>query len=203
MSRENRFSDTSSNFSSRRRLSVEKVKEIFIQNVTNGDKRSLNIVMKKTVKDLKKEIEKLFGLDYSLDAYSLRVQTSSITGEKLIPPEDETKSLFDNGFTTRCIVFFGNIEISIEHVTNGDKRSLNIAMNKTVKDLKKEIENLFGLDYSLDNISLRVQTSSINGQTLIPPEDEQKSLVDNGFTPMCEVFFGKDEHVGGTFNSFK
>ena len=62
MSRENRFSDTSSNFSSRRRLSVEKVKEIFIQNVTNGDKRSLNIVMKKTVKDLKKEIEKLFGL---------------------------------------------------------------------------------------------------------------------------------------------
>ena len=203
MSRENRFSDTSLNCSSRRRLSVEKVKEIFIQNVTNGDKRSLNIIMKKTVKDLKKEIEKLFGLDYSLDAYSLRVQTSSITGEKLIPPEDETKSLFDNGFTARCIVFFGNIEISIENVTNKDTRSLNIAMNKTVKDLKKEIENLFGLDYSLDNISLRVQTSSINGQTLIPPEDEQKSLFDNGFTPICEVFFGKDENVGGTFNSFK
>ena len=120
MSRENRFSDTSSNFSSRRRLSVEKVKEIFIQNVTNGDKRSLNIIMKKTVKDLKKEIEKLFGLDSSLD-----------------------------------------------------------------------------------DISLRVQTSSINGQTLIPPKDEQKSLFDNGFTPICEVFFGKDESVGGTFNSFK
>ena len=203
MSRENRFSDTSSNFSSRRRLSVEKVKEIFIQNVTNGDKRSLNIVMKKTVKDLKKEIEKLFGLDYSLDDYSLRVQTSSITGQKLIPPEDETKSLFDNGFTTRCIVFFGNIEISIEHVTNGDKRSLNIAMNKTVKDLKKEIEKLFGLDSSLDNISLSVQTSSITGLKLIPPEDETKSLFDNGFTPICEVFFGKDQNIGGTFTSFK
>ena len=107
MSRENRFSDTSSNFSSRRRLSVEKVKEIFIQNVTNGDKRSLNIVMKKTVKDLKKEIEKLFGLDSSLDNISLSVQTSSITGLKLIPPEDETKSLFDNGFTPICEVFFG------------------------------------------------------------------------------------------------
>ena len=203
MSRENRFSDTSSNFSSRRRLSVEKVKEIFIQNVTNGDKRSLNIVMKKTVKDLKKEIEKLFGLDYSLDDYSLRVQTSSITGQKLIPPEDETKSLFDNGFTTRCIVFFGNIEISIEHVINGDKRSLNIAMNKTVKDLKKEIEKLFGLDSSLDDISLRVQTSSINGPKLIPPEDEQNSLKDNGFTPICEVFFGKDQNISGTFTSFK
>ena len=203
MSRENRFSDTSSNFSSRRKVSLERMREIFIENVTTEDTRPLNIALKKTVKDLKKEIEKLFGLDYSLDAYSLRVQTSSITGEKLIPPEDETKSLFDNGFTARCIVFFGNIEISIENVTNKDTRSLNIAMNKTVKDLKKEIENLFGLDYSLDNISLRVQTSSINGQTLIPPEDEQKSLFDNGFTPICEVFFGKDENVGGTFNSFK
>ena len=203
MSRENRFSDTSSNCSSRRRLSVEKDKDIFIQNVTNGDKRSLNIIMKKTVKDLKKEIEKLFGLDYSLDAYSLRVQTSSITGEKLIPPEDETKSLFDNGFTARCIVFFGNIEISIENVTNKDTRSLNIAMNKTVKDLKKKIENLFGLDYSLDNFSLRVQTSSINGQKLIPQKDEQNSLFDNGFTPICEVFFGTDQNIAGTFTSFK
>ena len=107
MSRENRFSDTSSNFSSRRKVSLERMKEIFIENVTTEDTRPLNIAMKKTVKDLKKEIEKLFGLDYSLDAYSLRVQTSSITGQKLIPPEDETKSLLDNGFTSRCIVFFG------------------------------------------------------------------------------------------------
>ena len=107
MSRENRFSDTSSNFSSRRRLSVEKVKEIFIQNVTNGDKRSLNIIMKKTVKDLKKEIEKLFGLDSSLDDISLRVQTSSINGQKLIPQGDEQNSLLDNGFTPICEVFFG------------------------------------------------------------------------------------------------
>lgn len=108
MSRENRFLDNITNSSAHRQLSANKVKEIYIQNIANNnDTRPLKIGMNKTVKDLKKEIEKLFGLNYSLDEYALRVKTNGMNAGKLIQEADESKTLFENHFKLQCIVIFG------------------------------------------------------------------------------------------------
>jgi len=108
MNRENRFWDLISNSSEHRQNSASKVKEIYIQNIANNnDTKSLKIRMNKTVKDLKKEIEKLFGLNYSLDEYALRVKTNGMNAGKLIQQADESKTLFENHFKYQCIVIFG------------------------------------------------------------------------------------------------
>ena len=107
MSRENRFLDDISNSGAHRQLSAKKVKEIYIQNVTNDDTKSLKIAMNKTVKELKKEIEKLFNLSYSLDEYALRVKGNGMNSGKLIYEQDENKTLFAAGFTLQCYVLFG------------------------------------------------------------------------------------------------
>jgi hypothetical protein len=108
MIRENKFLDNTPNCSAHRQLSAKKVKEIFIQNIANNnDTKPLKIGMNKTVKDLKKEIEKLFGLNYSLDEYALRVKTNGMTAGKLIHEADESKTLLENSFTTQCKVIFG------------------------------------------------------------------------------------------------
>lgn len=107
MSRENRFDNNLGGSGARRNISATKVKEIFIQNIANDDTRPLQIGMDKTVKQLKKEIEKLFNLDYSLDEYSLRVQTNGMNAGKLIQEKDENKTLFENYFKSQCIVKFG------------------------------------------------------------------------------------------------
>lgn len=86
---------------------MAEIKEIFIQNVANDETKLLKIGMNKTVKDLKKEIEKLFNLSYSLDEYSLRVVTNGMHGGKLIHEQDEDKTLFENRFSTQCLVKFG------------------------------------------------------------------------------------------------
>ena len=77
MDRENRFQGDIENSGTHRQVSAKKVKGIYIRNIANNnDTRALQIGMNKTVKDLKKEIEKLFNLDYSLDEYALRVKVN-------------------------------------------------------------------------------------------------------------------------------
>lgn len=108
MSRDNRFSGNIVNSGAHRQLSAQKVKEIYIQNIANNnDTKPLKIGMNKTVKDLKKEIEKLFQLNYSLDEYALRVKTNGMNAGKLIQEADESKTLFENHFTLQCVVIFG------------------------------------------------------------------------------------------------
>ena len=60
MERSNRFDESLINSSAHRKTSAQRVKEIYIQNEANDDDtRPLRIGMNKTVKDLKREIEKL------------------------------------------------------------------------------------------------------------------------------------------------
>jgi len=106
MSRDNRFSNIG-NAGAHRNVSANKVKGIFINYIVTNDTRSLNIGMNKTVKELKKEIEKLFNLNYSLDEYALRVKYGGMNLGKLIQEQDENKTLFENHFKSECIVSFG------------------------------------------------------------------------------------------------
>jgi len=108
MERGNRFQGNIANSGAHRQLSAKKVKEIYIQNIANNnDTKSLQIGMNKTVKELKKEIEKLFNLNYSLDEYALRVKTNGMNAGKLIQESDESKTLFENHFSLQCLVIFG------------------------------------------------------------------------------------------------
>ena len=108
MERINRFEENLTNSSAHRNLSAKKVKEIYIQNQANDDDtRPLKIGMNKTVKDLKKEIEKLFNLNYSLEGHMLRVKINGKPDSKPIDPKDEDKTLFENHFKSECIVLFG------------------------------------------------------------------------------------------------
>ena len=108
MSRENRFKAQNIKLpGENRNLSHIKQKK-YIQNIANNnDTRALDIKMDKTVKDLKKEIEKLFSLNYKLDEYALRVKTNGMNAGKLIQEDDENKTLFENHFKSQCIVIFG------------------------------------------------------------------------------------------------
>ena len=108
MIRGNRFANDIQNSGAHRQLSANKVKQIYIQNIANNnDTKPLSIGMNKTVKQLKKEIEKLFNLNYSLDEYALRVKTSGMNAGKLIQEADEEKTLFENHFKLECLVIFG------------------------------------------------------------------------------------------------
>ena len=108
MERGNRFQGNIANSGAHRQLSAKKVKEIYIQNIANNnDTKSLQRGMNKTVKELKKEIEKLFNLNYSLDEYALRVKTNGMNAGKLIQESDESKTLFENHFSLQCLVIFG------------------------------------------------------------------------------------------------
>ena len=80
---------------------------IYIANVFNNDTRSLNLSSGKTVKKLKKEIEILFNLNYSLDEYTLRLKIPSWKTGKIIKEENENKTLFENHFKNESEVFFG------------------------------------------------------------------------------------------------
>ena len=115
--------------------SMNKIKMIYIQNLINRDIRQLNIEMSKTVKDLKKEIEKLFHLNYSLDNFPLGLKTHG--RERLIKEEDENKTLFENHFTSECVVIFGkekntgggrsySKEINIKFIKNQNKKKYSI-----------------------------------------------------------------------------
>ena len=83
MKRENRFKDQNIKLpGANRNLSAHKTKEIYIQNIANNnDTRPLEIKMDKTIKELKKEIEKLFSLNYKLDEYALRDKTNGMNAK--------------------------------------------------------------------------------------------------------------------------
>lgn len=108
MNRDNRFSNNNANNSgAHRNISAKKVKGIFINYIVTNETKPLNIGMDKTVKQLKKEIEHLFNLNYSLDEYALRVKYGGMNLGKLIQEKDENKTLFENHFKSECIVSFG------------------------------------------------------------------------------------------------
>ena len=108
MSRENRFLGNSTKTSAHRRLSAKKVKDIYVQDIADEeDIRPLKIAMNRTVKDLKKEIEKLFNLSYTLDNHQLKYKNNGMTSFVSIHEQDESKSLYDNHLTSDSLVAFG------------------------------------------------------------------------------------------------
>lgn len=121
MDRENRFMIYSPNYyfnnnqfehKNHRQNSFIKTKEIYIHNILTDEEKPLKICMNKTVKNLKKEIEKLFNLKYSLDDYLLRVKIGGQPSGRLIQEDDENKTLFDNHFKSGCLVTFGKDRVS-------------------------------------------------------------------------------------------
>jgi len=75
---------------------------------------------------------------------------------------------------------------------------LKIAMNKTVKDLKTEIKNLFNLNYDLSNQELRVQNPGKKNTKVITAENETKILFDLHIISECIIKFGKQQNNGGS-----
>ena len=86
----------------------KKVITLYIHNIT-GEERTLDIGIDKTVKQLKKEIEKLFNLNYSLDSHNLRVKFPYARVPKLIHGENET--LFFHRFKSESHVYWGRGEL--------------------------------------------------------------------------------------------
>ena len=83
------------------------IKKIFIEDISTEQIKELEISMMITVKQLKKEIEKLFKLNYSLEDYALRVRNNGMGLGKLISEYDENKTLFELHFRSECLVIFG------------------------------------------------------------------------------------------------
>lgn len=86
------------------------------------------------------------------------------------------------------------ILIYVNYINTNDTKPLIIPRNKTVKELKKEIEVLFNLSYSLDEIFLRVKKPGMLAGKLIC--DEDKTLFENHFLPESLVIFGKEKLLG-------
>jgi len=108
MEKRNRFDHSyNNNLESRTKMIQSRKKLIYIENISNGEVKPLEIEMSKTVKELKKIIEKLFNLNYCLDYYPLRVKTGGMHCGRLIHEEDENKTLFENHFKMECLVLFG------------------------------------------------------------------------------------------------
>ena len=97
----------SSNMTQRLKISANNIKKIYIKDLFTEEIKELEISMGITVKQLKKEIEKLFKLNYSLDEYTLRVQNDGMPFFKIICEDDENKTLFQNRFHSECFVIFG------------------------------------------------------------------------------------------------
>ena len=128
----------------RHKLNKDKIKEIYIQNIETDEVKPLKISMSKTVKELKKEIEKLFNLPYSLDNLCLRVKHIFIPLGKIITEENEDKTLFENHFTVDCVVMFG----IIKNIGGGYSKEINIKFIKEPKYISTFIqkeEELYGL----------------------------------------------------------
>ncbi len=87
-----------------------RIKQIFIHNVETNDTRTLDIGMDKTVKQLKKEIEKLFNLNYTLDEYCLIVVHPHHKAGIPIREEFENKTLFENHFKIGSLIKFGKVK---------------------------------------------------------------------------------------------
>ena len=97
----------SSNMTQKLKISANKIKKIYIHDVSTEEIKELEISMGITVKQLKKEIEKLFKLNYSLDDCSLRVKNNAMNSGYIIYEDDENKTLFENHFRSESLVIFG------------------------------------------------------------------------------------------------
>ena len=87
-------------------MKANMIKKIFIEDISREQIKELEISMRITVKQLKKEIEKLFKLNYSLEHYALRVRNNG-RALKLISECDENMTLFELHFRPECHVIFG------------------------------------------------------------------------------------------------
>ena len=126
------------------KLNKDKIKEIFINNLATDEVKPLKISMSKTLKELKKEIEKLFNLQYSLDYYPLYLKSAYINLRRLLSEEDEDKTLFELHFTNNCNVIFGKQIIR----GAGKLKEINIKFIKEPKNILpfiQKIEKLYGL----------------------------------------------------------
>lgn len=86
------------------------------------------------------------------------------------------------------------ILIYVNYINTNETKPLIIPRNKTVKELKKEIEVLFNLSYSLDEMFLRIKKPGMHVGKLIC--DEDKTLFENRFFPESLVIFGKGKLLG-------
>lgn len=88
-------------------------------------------------------------------------------------------------------------EIIITNIINNDVKSLKIMMNKTVKELKKEIESLFGLNYSLNEINIQYKNPYMKTPRTISEQNETKKLCELKFVSDTMIYFGKEKNRGG------
>ena len=86
------------------------------------------------------------------------------------------------------------ILIYVNYITTNDTKTLIIPRNITVKELKKEIEVIFNLSYSLDETFLRLKKPGMHVGKLIC--DEDKTLFENRFSSESLVIFGKEKLLG-------
>ena len=70
-------------------------------------------------------------------------------------------------------------------------------MDKTVKQLKKEIEKLFNLNYSLDSNNLLVK--SPEGRNARPIHGENETLFFHHFKSESHIYCGREELRGSKY----
>lgn len=87
--------------------------------------------------------------------------------------------------------------INVENTSTGDTKQLSAQMSWNIKQLKKAIEELFNLSFKLDNRRLKFKTNGMKNGYVITEEDENKSLLEHGFTTFCFVYFGNEQNVSG------
>ena len=82
-------------------------KLIRIQNIITEIEKELKISNRKTIKQLKSEIIKLFNLNYDLNNQDLRMQKPGWSSPKIITKEMENDTLFKLHIVNETIFFFG------------------------------------------------------------------------------------------------
>ena len=88
-------------------------------------------------------------------------------------------------------------QIIITNIITKDNRPLYISMDKTVKQLKKEIELLFKLNYSLSDITIQYKNPYMRTPKTINEDLENKRLSEIPIKTDAIVYFGKEKNQGG------
>ena len=89
------------------------------------------------------------------------------------------------------------ITLYIHYIFTGEERTLDIGIDKTVKQLKKEIEKLFNLNYSLDSENLIVK--SLRGRNSRPILGENETLFFHRLKSGSYVYWGIQPVIGGKY----
>jgi hypothetical protein len=71
-------------------------------------------------------------------------------------------------------------------------------MDKTVKQLKKEIEKLFNLNYSLNDIAIQYKNPYMKSPKTISEDSENKRLSEIPIKTDAFIYFGKEKNQGGS-----